>query len=142
MKLDKLTILFFTTMLLLALACGKDRKDAPSNREGYTDSSIPAPDSPPKKGKDEKPTSDEENQPDDAGAYVVEVGSFETMEAALKLSQELRLARINNDIQPMGGKKYRVVVGKGYSRGRAEKMLDKILEAGFGNAKVAPAQTS
>ncbi len=48
MKCDKLSILFFTAMLLLALACGKDREDAPSNREGYTDSSIPAPGTPPR----------------------------------------------------------------------------------------------
>jgi len=140
MKLDKLSILFFTTVLLLAPGCGNDRKDAPSNREGYTDSSISAPDAPPKK--DEKPAPDGENKPDDGGAYVVEVGSFENMEAAMKMSQELRLARINNDIQRIDGKKFRVVVGKGYSRGRAEKMLDKILEAGFGNAKVVPARAS
>lgn len=142
MKLDKLFVLFFSAMLLLALACGKERNDAPSNREGYTDSSIPALGSPPKKDNDEKPAPDDENKPDDAGAYVVEVGSFESMAAAKELSEKLRLARINNEVQPIGGKKYRVVVGKGYSRSRAEKMLDKILEAGFGNAKVVPAQAS
>jgi len=33
-------------------------------------------------------------------------------------------------------------VGKGYSRSRAEKMLDKVIDAGFGNAKVVSAQAS
>jgi len=140
MKLDRLLSLLTMALLLLALACGKDRENAPSNREGYTDSSIPAPGAPPKK--DEKAAPDEEENVEDGNGYVVEVGSFETMEAAMKLSQELRLARINNDIQKIGGKKFRVVVGKGYSRTRAEKMLDKVIEAGFGNAKVVSAQTS
>jgi cell division protein FtsN len=140
MNLRKLSSLFSIALLFLALACGKDREEAPSNREGYTDSSIPAPGAPPKN--DVKPAPDEQPALDDGGKYVVEVGSFENMEAAMKLSQELRLARINNDIQRIGGKKFRVVVGKGYSRSRAEKMLEKIIEAGFGNAKVVSSQAS
>jgi len=140
MKLDKLVRLFLMALLVLSLSCGKDRKDAPSNREGYTDSSIPAPGAPPKK--DEKAAPEEPTPPDETGAYVVEVGSFESMAAAKELSEKLRLARINNEVQPIGGKKFRVVVGKGYSRSRAEKMLDKVIEAGFGNAKVVSAQTS
>jgi cell division protein FtsN len=141
MQLCKIQNVLSIILIALCLACGKDRDKAPSNREGYTDGSIASPDAPP--AKDEaKPAPGEGESIEDGTSYVVEVGSFDSAEAALKFSQELRQARINNDIQSLGGKKFRVVVGRGFSRSRAEKMLEKIIEAGYGNAKVVSATAS
>jgi len=140
MKLRHIIEMLCLTMIVFMLACGKDREKPPSNREGYTDASIAAPGAPPKK--DDKKNAPEESAPvEESGSYVVEVGSFDSEPEAKDLAEKLRLARINGKVQKAGGK-FRVVVGKGFSRSRAEKMLDEVIEAGFGTAKVAPAQAT
>jgi len=131
----------FAMLAFLTLACGKDRQEAPSNREGYTDGPVIAESdpSPPKEGETPAPTVDGVSN---ASGFVVEVEVFQSEEAALRLSRELRDARITNDVQQLGEKKFRVVVGKAGSRERAEKMLDRVVRAGFKTARVAPAASS
>ena len=135
MRMTKSFILSTAILSLLISACGKDRKEPPSNREGYTDGTPVEPGKGPQDGSAEQPPEDE---PVLDSAFIVEVNAFETEEAAMKLSRELRLARISNEIEKLGPKKFRVIVGKRTTRERAEKTLAKIIDAGFVTAKVVP----
>lgn len=136
MRLQKSFIIVATVSSFLLAACGKDRKEPPTNREGYTDGAPVTPDKPPPKEAEEGAPAEE---PIVDSGFIVEVNTFETEEAAMKLSRELRLARISNEIEKLGPKKFRVVVGRRTTRERAEKMLERVVNAGFVTAKVVPA---
>jgi cell division septation protein DedD len=134
-------IFFQLGFLLLALAifasggCTKKAEDQPpSNRDGVSDGrgengedqgGGQQPSRPPSAPKGEVGRSE----------YTIQVGIFDRPEAADNLSYELRAKNISNFVQ-RAGNRWRVCVGRYYSRGRAESTLRVLHEKGFDKAEI------
>lgn len=121
--------------LLLALsACGKNRDKPPSNRPAYGGQDageVSEPDN--SRAGQEKPFVDGRYF---GTAYIVQVNVVNSRKEADRLAAALRAARISNEIERLEQGGFRVYVGKHLTKQRAESMLKKILEAGFGTARV------
>lgn len=134
MRTTKVFILLLAVLSFTALACGKDRDKPPSNRDGYIDGREGETDQPAKDHPDEdRPTPDEKHV---GPGYIVQVDVVNSKAAADQLASELRAARISNAIERLDKGNYRVFVGKNLTKARAERMLNKIVDAGFSNAKI------
>jgi len=121
--------------VLFLLACDGPPENPPSIRDGVSsglEDEIEVPETPqpsPEHGvsKEEGALGEQE--------YTVLVGSFEQMNRAEQLAQELRASRVNNFIYRKDGR-WRVCVGRYATRKRASSTAMLLHEKGFTSAVV------
>ncbi|MDZ7289143.1 MAG: SPOR domain-containing protein [candidate division KSB1 bacterium] len=142
MKFLKPTIILLALVILANWACTQSREDQPpSNRDGVSDGSADRADKP-SDGQARTPSRQPSAPKGEVkrGEFTVQVGIFDRPEAADQLAYELRAQRINNFIQPVG-RRWRVCVGRYYSRDRAERTLRQLTAMGFTQAVIIAPET-
>ncbi len=140
-RLIQMSKLFLILALFAGSGCVKSNNEdqLPSNRDGVSDGSEDRADKP-----SEGQTPSNQTPPPEGGKrnqYTIQMGIFDNREAADQLAFELRAKNINCFTQQVD-RRWRVCVGRYYSKGRAERTLRQLIQMGFNQAMISTPQTA